>query len=71
MLSREKMKERIKKYDWVLWFDETMRKVYLNFEVKLSYQRALEWIEVGITDFDCRTKEQMIELINSWMEELK
>jgi hypothetical protein len=70
MLTVEKMKEQLE--DYQMWFDESQKKVYIakgcgtvNW-VKVSYKRALQWIQVGIDDLDCRTEEEMINLINSW-----
>jgi hypothetical protein len=73
MLTVEKMKEQLE--DYQMWFDESQKKVYIakgcgtvNW-VKVSYKRALEWVNVGIDDLDCRTEKEMIETIKLWMEE--
>ena len=70
MKTLDQMKQEVSKYQ--MWFDQNDKKVFITKGsgqttwVKVSYKRALQWVEVGIDDLDCRSKEEMIELINSW-----
>ena len=69
MVNLDRMKQQAKRYQ--LAFDKTSKEIYLisyakSGDIKISYLRALEWIEAGIADIDCRSKEKMIELIQSW-----
>ena len=70
MLTLEKMKERVSKYQ--MYFDDDFKEVLITQGVgqtrwvKVSYDRARQWIEAGIDDLDCKSKEQMLELIDSW-----
>ena len=75
MLSLERMKEQVK--DYQIYFDESDEKVYITKGsgmtnwIKISYKRALKWINVGIDDLDCRSKQEMINLISLWEGEKK
>ena len=54
--------------DYLLNIDE--EHVYLlksRGEVRITPQRALQWVEAGIKSFECRTKEQMIEALKALM----
>jgi hypothetical protein len=67
MLSVDKMKDQVSKY--MLSFDISSKEVYLikpRGDVKISTERAIEWVEVGIDDLDCRSKVRMLEILNSW-----
>ena len=68
MLNQEKMKEQVHKYQ--LCFIEDSKIVCLikpKGDVELSIERAIEWVNAGIDDLDCRSKEQMLEILNSWL----
>lgn len=67
MLTLEQMKNKLDDYQLAFVEDEKM--IYLiksKGQVKLSIERAIEWVNAGIDDLDCRTKNQMLELLNSW-----
>lgn len=67
MLNNEQMKQQAEKYQ--LYFDEIQEQVFLlkpKGHVRITTQRAIEWVNVGIDDLDCRSKERMLELLNSW-----
>lgn len=70
MLTLEQMKKQVSKCQ--LSFDEENKEVWITKGtgqtnwVQLSYDRAIEWINVGIDDIDCRSKEEMLKLLNSW-----
>ena len=67
MLSLEQMKQQVEKYQ--LWFNEDAQRVYLlkdKGNVKLSIVRAIDWVNAGIDDLDCRSKDEMLKLLNSW-----
>jgi hypothetical protein len=69
MVQKEQMKLEALKY--LLSFETWNQTVFLvkkKGAVKLTYQRALEWVEAGIDDLECRSKEEMIDLLNTWME---
>lgn len=36
-------------------------------EVKITPKRALEWVEAGIKSFECRTAEEMKELLEGML----
>lgn len=70
MLNQQKMTEQVSKYQMGFVLDT--KEVFIikdsNDEwVKVSYKRAVEWINAGIDDIDCRSKEQMLKLVSSWM----
>ena len=68
MLSTAQMKEQAPNYS--LCFIEDSKIVCLikpKGDVKLSIERAIEWVNAGIDDLDCRSKEQMLEILNSWL----
>lgn len=70
MLTLQQMEQQVDKY--LLEFIEDDKEIYLlktKGEVKITCERALQWIEAGITDLDCRRKNEMIELINEWIQE--
>lgn len=55
---------------YLLNIDSDFGDVYLvksSGEVRITPQRALEWVEAGIKSFECRTKEQMIEALKALM----
>lgn len=67
MLNREQMKQRIKEEDYCLCIYEEDEQVWLlkhRGEVRITPQRAIEWVEAGIEDLDCRSKETMLEVLN-------
>lgn len=70
MKTLDQMKQEVSKYQ--IWFDEDSQKVFITKGsgqttwVKVSYKRALQWIEAGINDLDCRSKQEMNEIVNSW-----
>jgi len=69
MLNQEKMKEQVHKYQ--LCFIEDSKIVCLikpKGDVKLSIERAIEWVNAGIDDIDCRSKKEMLEMLNTWLE---
>lgn len=68
MLKQEQMKEQVNKYQ--IEISEWNQTVYLlkpKGQVKLSTARAIAWVEAGIDDLDCRSKEQMLEILKSWL----
>ena len=68
MLNNEKMLQEVKSYQ--LEIMEDTKEIYLSKRsgaVKLSIKRAIEWVNLGITDLDCRTKSEMLKLFNSWL----
>lgn len=68
MLSIAQMKEQAPKYQ--LCFVEDSKQVFLikpKSDMKLSSERAIEWVNAGVDDLDCRSKEQMLMLLNSWL----
>lgn len=68
MLNTEKMLQQVKNYQ--LEILENSKEIFLNKpsgDVKLTVKRAIEWVNVGIKDLDCRSKEEMLELFNSWL----
>lgn len=68
MLSTAQMKEQAPNYS--LCFCEDVKVVYLiksKGDVKISIERAIEWVNAGVDDLDCRSKEQMLTLLNSWL----
>lgn len=69
MLKPEQMKERANEYE--LYFYESAKEVYISHNgdeyVKIKPQRAKLWVEAGIQDLDCRTKQEMLDLLNSWL----
>jgi hypothetical protein len=77
MLSFEGMKNAVKEKGYIIQFvdDEICGRMVLlikrNSECEISLKRAREWVEVGITDFDCKKKDEMISLIDKWEEESK
>lgn len=75
MLTLEQMKERVLNYQ--MSFDEDFKEVLITHGsgqttwVKVSYDRAIDWVNVGIDDLDCRSKDEMLELLNKWKREEK
>lgn len=70
MLTLQQMEQQVDKY--LLEFIEDDKQIYLlktKGEVVITCERALQWVEAGIKDLDCRRKNEMIELINEWIEE--
>ena len=71
MLTLEQMKERVSNY--MILFDEDLKEVSITKGsgqttwVTISTKRAIEWVEAGIDDLDCRSKNEMLELLNSWL----
>lgn len=70
MLNQQKMTEQVSRYQMGFVLDS--KEVFIikdsNDEwVKVSYKRAVEWINAGIDDIDCRSKEQMLKLVSSSM----
>jgi hypothetical protein len=70
MLKLEQMKEQVSNY--MIEFNEVFKEVRVTKgsgqtnSVKVSIKRAMEWIEVGIKDLDCRSKQEMLDLLDSW-----
>ena len=70
MLTLEQMKERVSKY--LMEFDEDLKRILITHGVgqtrwvEVTYKRARQWVEAGIDDIDCKSKEKMLELINTW-----
>jgi hypothetical protein len=72
MLTVEQMKLQASNY--MLDISEDTKNVYLlktKGDVKISHKRALDWANAGISDLDCRSKQEMIDLFTSWIEEAK
>jgi len=70
MVKKEQMQLEALKY--LLSFEEWNKTVFLvkrKGAVKLTYKRALEWVEAGIEDLGCRSKEEMIGLLKNWTED--
>jgi len=72
MLSPERMKEQV--YNYQISFDERIKEAYVikgsgnsSKWVKVTTQRAIEWVNAGIDDIDCRSKKEMLEMLNSWL----
>lgn len=72
MISKDKMKQEAINY--TMHFNEDFKHVsftngrYSDW-IKLSYKRAIEWVEAGVQDLDCRSKKEMLELLNQWIKE--
>lgn len=69
MLNLEQMKQAIKSNDYMLNFVETSKEVYLlkyTGDIQLTVKRAIQWVEAGISDLDCRTQEEMLQILKSW-----
>lgn len=70
MLTLEKMKEQVNNYQ--ITFDEYSKEAFITKGfgqtnwVKVSIKRAIDWVNVGIDDIDCRDKKEMLDLLNSW-----
>jgi len=75
MLTLEQMKERVDNY--MITFDVDFKEASITKGigqttwVTVSNKRAMQWVEAGIQDLDCRSKERMLELINTWIREEK
>ena len=71
MLTLEQMKERVA--DYMIEFDVDFKEASITKGsgqttwVTVSTKRAIQWVEAGIEDLDCRSKERMLELLNSWL----
>lgn len=70
MLKPEQMKEHAHRY--LIEFDEISKQVVLTKDtsksgVLISTKRAIQWVNAGVEDLECRTKEEMLELLNSWL----
>ena len=68
MLNPERMKEQAPKYQ--LSIDSYSKEVYLiksSGDVQISTKRAIGWVNAGIDDLDRRSKEQMLEILKSWL----
>ena len=71
MLSPERMKEQAPKYQ--IYFDEDTKEALIAKDsnqtwVKVSIKRAIDWVNAGIDDLDCRSKKEMLEMLNTWLE---
>lgn len=72
MLTLEKMKEQVNKFQ--ITFDEYSKEAFVTKGlgqtnwVKVSIERAIDWVNVGIEDIDCRDKQDMLDLLNSWID---
>lgn len=70
MLKLEQMKEQVSNY--MIEFDEVFKEVNITKGsgqtswVTVSIERAIQWVEAGIKDNDCRTKQEMLDLLESW-----
>lgn len=72
MLSKEKMVQQVSKYQ--ISFDMENKEVFIAKDgnddwVNLTYKRAIEWVEAGIDDLDCRSQEKMLTILNSWVNQ--
>lgn len=73
MLTLEQMKERVDNY--MITFDVDFKEASITKGagqttwVTVSNKRAIQWVEAGIQDLDCRSKERMLELLNTWIRE--
>ena len=68
MIKSNHMEEQAQKYCLGFVLDD--KEVYLckhQSDVKLTTKRAIDWVNAGITDLDCRSKEKMLEILNSWL----
>lgn len=70
MLKPEQMKEQAPRF--LIEFDEISKQVVLTKDtsksgVLISTKRAIQWVNAGVEDLECRSKEEMLELLNSWL----
>lgn len=70
MLNSVRMNEQVSKY--LMSIEDDCKKVYIVKDgsqnwVKISTERAIEWVNAGIEDIDCRSKEEMLQILNSWL----
>ena len=72
MLSNEKMRDQASKYliDVCEEYKECVitRGGNSNW-VAVSLKRALQWVEAGIEDLNCKSQKEMKELIEGWLAE--
>lgn len=64
----DKMKEQARNY--LLEIKEEEKRCYLlksKGEVEITPKRAIEWVNADIDDLDCRSKKEMLEILNSWI----
>jgi hypothetical protein len=72
MRKPEQMREDARKY--MLAFGEDSKEVWLmkgQSFVTITAKRAIDWVMAGIDDLDCRSEEEMLELLNQWLSEGK
>ena len=72
MKSVEQMKLEAKKY--LLSIDDSAGEVYLvkkSGYVQISAKRAIDWVNAGIDDLDCRSTERLLEILNKIIKEGK
>lgn len=67
MIKQEQMKIEATKYllsleDWC----QTAFLIKSKGDVKVSHKRAIEWINAGIDSFEGYSKQEMLDIINSW-----
>ena len=71
MLTKKQMLEQVS--DYILSIQEGSKTVYLakgrGAWVVITPERAIEWVKVGIDELDCLDAEEMLEILNSWINE--
>lgn len=75
MLTKDEMLKQVSNYQ--IYLDERRKEALITKGagmtswVKVSHERALQWIHAGIDDLDARDKEDMLILVNQWIKEDK
>jgi hypothetical protein len=71
MLNPEKMKEAVRNNNYMIEILDSDKEAYLiktaHNQVKITTNRAIAWVEAGIKDLDCRSKEEMLKILRSWL----
>lgn len=72
MLTQLQMKEQVQNYQ--ICFDTDRKQASIikgsgqGTWLNISIERAIDWVNAGIDDLDCRTKEEMLTLLKSWLK---
>lgn len=68
MLKSQNMKNHLK--DYLLIIDTYSHEISLmknnGDSVNITPKRAMEWVLEGIQELECKTKAEMISILNNW-----